>query len=455
MKTNVQPPLEFIPPQFDSRVLQICQVAMPWWMRWQTPIQEIKSDRVEGLVDLYDQFQQQKVRFLLAFRHPSIDDPFSISQLLWKHVPAVAKQQGVCLKLPTHAHFMYDRGIPLWAGRPVEWLFPRLGGTSILRGKLDRQGLKSARDLFVNGQFPLAAAPEGATNGHNQQVSPLEPGMAQLGFWCVEDLYKAQRNETVLIVPLGVQYHYRQENWDAIAQLLTQMEIECGLSPTTVHPSPTALSLYPQLIRLANTLLELMENFYRQFYNQPIPQETPEDLPQRLQRLLDVALKVAEDYFAIKPKGNLTDRCRRLEQAGWDCIYRDDLKDIETLSNIERGLADRVAEEASLRMWHMRLVESFVAVSGSYVQEHPTFDRFAETTLILWRTIKRLSGNNPVSRPNLGVQGVKLTIGDPLCVSDRWSEYRQNRRQAIAYLTQDLQQSLTGLIQDFSCNSQS
>ena len=56
------------------------------------------------------------------------------------------------------------------------------------------------------------------------------------------------------------------------------------------------------------------------------------------------------------------------------------MKSIETISNVERGLANRIAEEARLRMWHMRVVESFVAVSGSYVQENPSFNRFAETT---------------------------------------------------------------------------
>ena len=86
--------------------------------------------------------------------------------------------------------------------------------------------------------------------------------------------------------------------------------------------SPNEVSLYPRLIRIANRLLEMMENFYRQFYNQPLSQASTAELPQRLQQLLNTALNVAEDYFAIKPKGNLTDRCRRLEQAGWDYISR-------------------------------------------------------------------------------------------------------------------------------------
>ena len=84
------------------------------------------------------------------------------------------------------------------------------------------------------------------------------------------------------------------------------------------------------------------------------------------------------------PEGNWNDRCRRVEQAGWNYIFREDFKDIKALSPIEKALGDRVAEEANFRMWHMRLVESFVAVSGNYIREKPTVERFAETTLILW-----------------------------------------------------------------------
>lgn len=444
--TNVQPPLEFIPPDFNPGVLRFCKLGVPWVMRFTTPITEIKTDNIERLVELYQQFQQGKVRLMLAFRHPNTDDPFAMSQLIWRHLPKAAKRQRIDLNSPVHSHFMYDRGIPIWAGKYVTWLFPKLGGTSILRGKLDRQGLKSARDLFANGQFPISASPEGATNGHNQRVSPLEPGIAQLGFWCAEDLQKANRTEEVLIVPIGIQYHYLQENWDAIAQLLTQMESDCGLSILPQDSRPQFSSLYPRLIRLGNYLLDLMENFYRKFYHQNILTDETQDLSTRLNRLLDIALQVSEEYFAIKPKGGLTDRCRRLEQAGWDYIYREDLPNVDALSPVERGLANRLAEEASLRMWHMRLVESFVVVSGQYVQEKPSFERFAETTLIVWKMIARLTDNSSIRRPNLGQQWVQMTVGETLSVSQRWGEYKTSRRQAVEDLTHALQLELEKMI---------
>ena len=471
---QVQPPLEFIPPAYNPLIVQGCQQILPWWLRFKTNISDIQAENVETLAELFHQFQNQKVRFLLAFRHPNSNDPYCLGQLVWKLVPQVARQKGIPLKFPVHSHFIYDRGIPLWAGAGVGWLYSQLGGTPIVRGKIDRAGLRSARDLFANSPFPIAAAPEGATNGHNEIVSPLEPGIAQMGFWCVEDLLKADRAEKVLIVPIGIQYRYINPPWEALEKLLTQLEIDCGipaLEPTQMdnleaeNLSPENQNQkfqYLRLIRLGNHLLEVMEKFYTRFYHQDLipktspstsllPEETAKNsenqvMMSRMKALLDVALQVAEEYFHLKPKGSLIDRCRRLEQAGWDYIYREDIKDIAALCPLERGLADRIAEEANLRMWHMRLVESFVSVTGRYVQEKLTAERLAETTLLLWDVLTRIKGGNPFDRPALGKQRVQMTVGTPISVGDRWQGYQTSRRSAVAELTQDLQLALEGMI---------
>jgi len=465
-------------------VLGAVQQLLPFWLRRSTAIAQIEADNVEILVDLYRQFQDGKVRFLIAFRHPKVDDPLCMTYLLWKIVPRVAREQGISLQHPIHAHFIYDRGIPLWAGSQVGWLYSRLGCTPIHRGKADWKGLRSARDLFVNGQFPMAAAPEGATNGHNEVISSLEPGIAQLGFWCVEDLLKAERQEQVFILPVGIQYRYVEAPWDAIANLLSELEAESGLRLEDLNVVPTGLgsnqpannqpseaSLYPRLYRLSEHLLSLMEDFYSRFYHRTLPSvgaNTPSQPPEattsankflasRLQALLDVALQIAEEYFDLPPKGNLIDRCRRLEQAGWNYIYREDLKNLTELSSLERGLANRIAEEAQLRMWHMRLVETFVAVTGHYVHEKPTAERFAETALLLWDMATRIKGSNPFGRPQLGKQQVEMVVGQPLSVSNRYPTYQSSRhgaRQAVADLTQDLQTAMENLIfsEDGACD---
>ncbi|MDA0672660.1 MAG: 1-acyl-sn-glycerol-3-phosphate acyltransferase, partial [Cyanobacteria bacterium] len=281
---RAQPPLEFLPPTFDPKVLWLVRRLLPLWMRWRSSVQTIHTEGVETLVRLFQDFQGQRVRFLIAFRHPSPEDAYCLMHLIWHEVPKTARQMGVRLPSSPHIHFIYDRGIPLWAGRGIGWLYQKLGGTPIQRGKVDRQGLKSARHLFAQGQFPLAAAPEGANNGHTEIISPLEPGIAQFGFWCLEDLQKAQRPETVVILPLGICYQYPTPPWHAIAELLTQLEQDCGLNgppmavPLPTHPqtSTEVLALYPRLITLGLHLLTLMEGYYADFYHAPRSQASPD-----------------------------------------------------------------------------------------------------------------------------------------------------------------------------------
>ncbi|MEH2379686.1 MAG: 1-acyl-sn-glycerol-3-phosphate acyltransferase [Nostoc sp.] len=454
---QAQPPLEFIPPAFNPLFLRVVQLLLPTYINWQTAITQIEAENVEVLVDLYRQFQEGKIRFMLAFRHPKTDDPFCLSYLFSQLVPKVARSQGTILQLPIHAHFIYDRGIPLWAGSYVGWIASNLGATPIQRGKADWTGLRSARNLFANGKFPMAAAPEGGTNGLSENISTLEPGIAQLGFWCAEDLQKAGRDQQVLIVPVGIKYSYVDAPWDAIANLLSELEAASGL-PVNLSEFASVESLYPRLLTLAEHLLSLMEEFYTRFYHQKLADpkivagqipDRNEALAFRLQALLNAALLISEQYFNLQSKGSLRDRCQRVEQAGWNYIFREDFKDAKGVSAVERALGDRVAEEANARMWHMRLVESFVAVSGNYIRENPTVERFAETTLILWQMIAKIKGEKAVRRPQLGKQKVKITVGKPISVSELYPAYKENRlaaRQAVAEVTNDLQHALEGLI---------
>ena len=312
--------------------------------------------------------------------------------------------------------------------------------------------------MVIDGKFPLSVAPEGATNGHSELVSPLASGVAQLGFWCVEDLLKANRTEETIVVPIGIQYRYVQPNWGKLDRLLSKLERDCGLPHHRVEPSGADRSL-PQvyldrLLGLGEYFLSAMTQFYQQFYHQQLPasnldRASPElNFTTRLQNLLDLALGVSEAYFGLKPQGhNLIERCRRLEEAGWTYIYHHDQAAFTALSAVERGLADWIAQEAGLRMLHMRLVESFVAVTGNYVESQLSFERLAETTLILFDAIARIKNHNRTTprRPNLGWRQARVTIGTPISVTNRWSMYADNRaaaKQAVADLTQDLHRVL-------------
>ena len=460
---RTQPKLNFIPPDFNPFILRCVHWSLPILRRFRIQpwlpagIKEIEIVNGETVVELYQQFQIGKIRLILAFRHCEVDDPLSGLYLLSRGIPRIARQQGIALRPPIHSHFMYDRGMTIWAGDWLGWLFAKIGGVPVHRGKtLDWQAIKQIRELLVNGKFPLVVAPEGATNGHSEVVSPLEPGVAQLAFWGVEDLTKHDRVERVVVVPINIQYHYIDPQWSKLDRLLRDLEADCGLSPQAIEiASKTEELYYSRLLRLGEYLILEMEQFYSCFYHYHLPDLSQEATSQeenitvRLERLLDVSLAAGESYFGLKKTGNIIERCRRLEEAGWNYIYRQEKSELKKLSPVQRGLADWIAAEAELRMLHMRLAESFVAVTGTYVREKPSFERFAETSLILFDAIARIKGTKNPRRPRLGWRKSTVTIGKPIDVSDRAIVYRQNRRgakQAVTQLTQDLYTALKEMI---------
>ena len=419
----------------------------------------VTCDNPEVLAHEFKQFQSGKTRLIMAFRHSQVDDPLCLSYLFSRLVPQAARQQRFELKRPIHSFFMYDRGMPLWAGAWLEWFFASMGGIPVHRGRrLDLKALKSVRDYIANGPFPVTIAPEGATNGHGEIISPLEPGTAQVAFWAVEDLQKAGRSEQVRLLPVGLRYFYSQPDWAALNRLMSRLEADCGLPVQSAAPAEASTQAYYQrLLTLGRHLLTQMEQFYERFYGGPLSNLADVDaekassnaIPQRLKLLLDRALEVGEQFFNLPSTGNLETRCRRLEEAGWTYIYREDIANPAQLAAFDQGLANRVAEEAILHMRHMRLVESFVAVSGHYVKDDPSFERFAETTLILFDLVERVKGTKMPKRPQLGRRHAVITLGDPINVTDRWPTYTQSRRAAKAAvdnLTETLQQALEALI---------
>ena len=457
-----------MPQALNPWVLRASQYLLPAWLRLQLAIDvgSVQAENVETLVKLYQQFEAGQSRIMLAFRHPNTMDPFAMAYLLWYLVPRTARSMGISLRSLTHSYFLYDRGIPLWAGNFVSWLFPRLGGSSLFRGKADRIGLKAARELFANGPIPISLAPEGGTNEHSERMSPLEPGAAQLGFWCMEDLLKAERTETVLIVPIGLHYHYLSPPWTPLEQLLSQLEQGAGLSDAQVAGPGLLASadtdrLYGRLLRLGTHLLDQMEAWYARYYPQAWsqvhhasepstsasePTEVPQALAARLQTLAQVIVQVSEAGLGLKPKGSPLARCRRVEQAAWDRIYRDD---VDHLSPLERGLADWVAAEASLSLQHMRIVERLAVLTGDYILSKPTADRFADVLLILWKLMTWIQGGDPSQAPKLGKRTMGITVGSPISVSERWPTYAANRRsarQAVTDLTQELQSALEQML---------
>ncbi|MCA6597176.1 MAG: 1-acyl-sn-glycerol-3-phosphate acyltransferase [Pseudanabaena sp. CoA8_M7] len=451
--TRVQPPLKVYPPKPSQFLLKFIRLVVPFWLWGQCGIKQIETRYIDRLVNVTKKFQDGKSRCLLAFRHPTTDDPFAMLYLLAYAVPEQAKEMGIKLRKTPHSSFVYDRGISLWAGEYINWLFPALGGISIFRGKLDRPALNLMRKQITNGKEPLSMAPEGGTNGKSEMIAELEPGIAQIGFWSAEDLQKEGRTEEMLIVPVGIQYEYSAKAWVTIDQTILTIEKECGIT----KPEITSDTRYQRLYDLGSYLVQWVSDYYKNFYGNyasNAPEITDsDDLATRIQNLADRILRVAEMNFGIKSKGTAIDRCRRLEQATWDRIFRNDIKGLTQLTQVERSFADQLALEANYSNWHMKIAESIIGVTSDYVRQHPSPSRYVEVLKLMWSVLYRVTERNPDSvfkeAPNFGDRKLIISVAEPLSVSDRLSEYQSSRtaaKECTRKLTEEISNSLNNLI---------
>ena len=314
--------------------------------------QRLRRQTTAAAEHLFDQISASRrgeCNLLIAFRHPSPRDPLVMADLFWNALPEVARRRGLTTQSPVQLRFLYDRGIPLWAGPVIGWLLQRSGGIAIHRGRLDRPALKQARETLTEGRYPLVVAPEGATNNLSEEMAPLEPGVAQLAFWAAADMELCEDKRDVHIIPVGIRYSWRRPNWKRIDDRLQELEIHLGLKLNSTKDRRD------RLLMIGNTLLSALEQLER------ITPKNNQTMADRIETYRLHGLQKGEIHFGLRASGTLQERCRRIEQAGWDRIYRENL---DQLSPLERSLADWEAREADQQLIHMRLVEHFTSISG-------------------------------------------------------------------------------------------
>jgi hypothetical protein len=401
---------------------------------------------MEHLVRAYRELQEGASRVIVAFRHPGVEDGTVVFRLMTGIVGREARRLGVRLRRPPRGYFLYGRDVPEWAGRFLYWMLPLLGAISVVPGRYDSRSLSSIRRCLTDMPHPVALAPEGQVSYHNDRVSALEPGTAQLAFWCLEDLRRQSRTEEVLIVPVCTSYHYDARDGNRLLGLLSAAERECGLPPG-------AGDTFTRVTRLMRRLVGLAEDFYGRFYGarfaaasaEGTAEEPAEKLQGRIHAVCDAALGVAESFFHVSPRGDFVQRVFATRQAGLAWMFREDVPDLDALSPVERALADRVALETWMANRHVELVDLLEYLRTDYLRPDSPFDRFVEYVTNLWDLANRLEGGNVSGRVNPLRKTARIIVREPLQVSSRWASYKSNRRQAVQELTADILASFSSV----------
>src|SRR6185295_10298825 len=112
-------------------------------------------------------------RTIICPNHPSHSDPesmFAFSAITGEDFNFLAAREI----------FDYNNG---WNG----WVIQHLGVYSVVRGACDRESFKTTKSLLVSGKKKLVIFPEGEISNQNDTLMTLESGVAQMGFWALDE----------------------------------------------------------------------------------------------------------------------------------------------------------------------------------------------------------------------------------------------------------------------------
>jgi hypothetical protein len=311
-------------------------------------------------------------------------------------------------------------------------LLNRIGVYSVIRGFPDRESIRCTRRLLAEEERKVVIFPEGLVYEHNDKLLAFQSGVAQMGFWALDDLSKAGRELSLPILPIAIKYCCCGAPGPVIERTLRDLERALGLSAA---PKSHA---YARLRRIGSHVLATLER------QEGLEPDETKDLNERIvavrrKTMERVAQGIGTEIDDRQPAG---DQIHLLFNAlkAWVGNPREDVNDYD-----ERLYRHKTQVAAPLFAELMRL-HNFVAISGDYVSSEPTAERFLEVLLHLQREVfGRIRRQAPLA--------AVVRIAPPIRLEERYGAYREDKRKEVAEVTREMQETIRSMLQELSCQA--
>ena len=398
-----------------------------------------RSVEVVGMEPLLEQMRAAlagEARLLIAFRHPFVDEPQILGHVVLCRVAREARRRRVRLVRAPHARFVHGYEVPRWGGALERFLLPRVGALPVHHARMDRAGMARIRGAILDGDYPLALAPEGQVSYTSEATPRLELGTMRLALEAADALVSAGRSEPVVVLPISVHRRYRGRAAErSLERLLARIERFVGVPASGVGAEVGA-----RAHALVDRLLERSEAVYGIG-----GAEGTAGRDDRLQAVVGAAVLAGERRLGIGAgHGGIIERVYRIRQVGWDRIFVSG--DVTRLSPMDRAVADRMAGEAWYAMRHMELADFAWYFRTEPPERDAPFHRTAEYMQNLWDWVNRLAGGAISGRVHVRPFESVIIVGDAIEVSTRLEDYRRGRKAAVAAATEDLHREYTACI---------
>lgn len=401
----------FVPPREHSLVLRLANVTLPLLAHSMGGIREFQVEPE----DLRHLETLRGSRAILSPNHPTGHDPFV---MFW-----LSRRFG--------EPFNYLAAREVLEGAKG-WCMNRVGTYSVIRGVPDRESLRTTRRLLADLDRKVVIFPEGEIYEHNDMLLAFQSGVAQIGFWVLDDLEKQGRPPVMPLVPVAIKYRCCDSPRLAIENSLRDLERALGLSAV-----PT-LSSYQRLRRVGDRVLASLER------DAGLASAEGGDLNERIVAVRqEVLQRVARRIGAtVKPDEPPAEQLHLLFH---QLKSRVGMLPEEHHEYDERLYRKRVQEALPL-FDDLHRLQNFIAVTGDYVAAETTGERFLD---VLGRLEKEVFGRirHTVSRE------ARIRIASPIRLEERYSDYRRNKRQVVAEVTRQLENTIRDLLRELSATA--
>jgi hypothetical protein len=380
-----------------------------WGMDLSLPLILKFALNIEG-VDISDEDKKtlrglNKERLLYFSNHPStIEPPVAYY---------VANTMG------SRFYYMASRNVFNWGFGIVGALIKKVGAFSVLSGGADREAVKMAKSILAKDGGKLVIYPEGMCSGENDNLVPFMPGIAQIGFWGLEDAKKIDPNSDVKVLPAFVKYLLTGSKHS----LLQEIETSLKRMESYLKIIPGNKNLLRRFLTVGRLLMEDAEREYG------IQYDTEKDYFYRVGAIRHAALNRAAEKLGIKFTDN-EDAIQKIREV------------FTVLDGITSGLGK---EKISISKAELVFVQKdvdraylFLVIKPEYLTTYPSAERFMEW---IYRFENLIFGTtNP--RP----RRARVIIAKPFGLSEYYEAYKENKKKTVEEVTSRLKNDIETLM---------
>lgn len=308
-------------------------------------------------------------------------------------------------------------------------LLNRIGVYSVIRGFPDRESLRMTRKLLAEQDRHVVIFPEGLVYEHNDRLLDFQSGVAQIGFWSLDDLEKAGKELSLPLVPLAIRYRCNVDPAPYIERGLRALEEKLRLT------APAGATSYERLLQIGGHVLGNIERA------EGIAPDEGLHLNDRItaarQRVLERVARATG--MALDTRLAPGEQLHHLtnELRGWVGVLPEEHTEYQEKLFRQRS---KVAEPLFAELLRLH---NFVALTGDYVATEPTAERFLE---VLGRLETEVLGKPHNVAPMRAI----VRVAEPIRLEECYAEYRKNKREAVANVTHTVESTIRGMLRDLA-----